>query len=1379
MRRALRRLGTALKRRAAPRAASPDPSTHVRLTDVLETLDDALIVTDPAFTILQWNAAMERLSGLPRASAVGHHAHRLLPLLDALGLPQHLRRALGGEVRFSAEVPGRGGAPTTSIEARCVPLTDDRGRVTGVAAFLTDTTERNRRAVFMRAMETIGRSLTSSLDLNEVLDTIASKAMEVMAAQSALVVSWDGHGREFRVLRAVGRLSAEYASRGYIPSGGGPISRAVLESRTVTTRNIVTDRDVWLTADRRAQIEREGFKAVAAAPLLSKQRVHGALSVHYWTERAFTEEEVHALSLMGEQAALAIDNAHLYAEVTRRADRLRELAEVERVVAGSLDVDVVLQRIAAATARLVGAPVVHLWSAEPGARILELRASAIAPDMPAVAMPSSFAFGDGISGLAAERREVVYVPDARGDPRVRAIEWEREAGLGTVLAVPMVAGDTLIGVLTVRARLGGLAAIEDQALVTSLAARAALAIQNARAYRDAVRRASHLGALATLSQSITVSLDTAVLMDRIVRTAASMRPGALAATHVYDAETETLRYAGCSSDVLGTLPDERDARGGLPGLVFERRAPVIVEEPLAHPRTLAPEWWRDRPRASYFGVPILVGDSFVGVLDYIVPDGVPDPEEQETLRLLAAQAGIAIRNAALYQAERAEAQRASALAAVAQRITRALELDELLAMIAESATALTGVRFASFWLADEERRTLTVRRTPSVGAPAEFPFDRIDYEKGAVGQVARTRQPLVVDDVFTSDLVLELDWWRSSGFTSFAGYPIMAGDELLAVLALIDDHPVRFSAKTREVIAMFIAQASVAINNARLYREAQRRREVAEALARVGREVTGTLDVERIAYLIARGVVELLDGNGSLVFRYEPEGRTLHAIGSFGDDASAVKGIVLQPGEAAAGRAVAERRIVSTSDILNEPGFHLTPALRARIEARIYRSVLCVPLVARDRVVGALAMGAEAGRAFTREEHAVLQAFADQAALAMENAQLYASARDSLARLRETQAQLLQAGKMSALGQLVSGVAHELNNPLSVIIGYGQLMLHREIPEALRRPVELMVTQGDRMAKIVRNLLYFARQRPPERVPINVHQVIEQTLALRQNQLTLSGITVERHFAEELPTVVGDGQQLQQVFLNLILNAEQAIAAENRGGRIVFRTQVLEQRWVRAEVIDDGPGIPPDVLPRIFEPFFTTKEVGIGTGLGLSVSYGIVEEHGGRLSAESEPGRTLFTLDLPVGVAPPPESRDVVGMPAFSGKGRHALVVEDEPGVAELVVTLLREHEWTVDVASGGRPALERVRRQPYDLVVSDIRMADGGGEEFYRHAITEKPSLAARFVFITGDTANTTAWAFLKAADVTMLEKPFRPEVFLDVVRRVVSGLTASGSRA
>src|SRR5213078_2425153 len=171
----------------------------------------------------------------------------------------------------------------------------------------------------------------------------------------------------------------------------------------------------------------------------------------------------------------------------------------------------------------------------------------------------------------------------------------------------------------------------------------------------------------------------------------------------------------------------------------------------------------------------------------------------------------------------------------------------------------------------------------------------------------------------------------------------------------------------------------------------------------------------------------------------------------------------------------------------------------------------------KSDVMGALGIAYAAPREFARRDIALLQAFADQAALALENARLYASVRDNLERLRATQTQLVQAAKMSALGQLVSGVAHELNNPLSVIIGYGQLLLSRDVPATLKRPLELMVSQGDRMAKIVRNLLYFARQRPPERAAVDVRQVMEQTLALRLNHLTLSGILVERDFAGALP----------------------------------------------------------------------------------------------------------------------------------------------------------------------------------------------------------------------------------------------------------------------
>jgi CheY-like chemotaxis protein len=352
----------------------------------------------------------------------------------------------------------------------------------------------------------------------------------------------------------------------------------------------------------------------------------------------------------------------------------------------------------------------------------------------------------------------------------------------------------------------------------------------------------------------------------------------------------------------------------------------------------------------------------------------------------------------------------------------------------------------------------------------------------------------------------------------------------------------------------------------------------------------------------------------------------------------------------------------------------------------------------------------------------------------------------------------------------VSGVAHELNNPLSVIIGYGQLLLGREVPAELKRPVELMVSQGERMSKIVRNLLYVARQRPPERTAVDVRQVMERTLALRSNQLALSGIRVHVDFANDVPVTTGDAQQLEQVFLNLILNAEQAILEARTQGAITLRARVrADGATIIADVVDDGPGIPPESLPRVFEPFYTTKTVGSGTGLGLSISYGIVHEHGGRLSVTSEPGATVFTVELPV--VAPAEPAPAAAHSVADGAGKAALVVEDEAPVRDLVVTLLAHRGWRVDVASGGRAALEHLRGRPYDLVISDMRMPDGDGEELYRRAVAHAPDYRGRFIFITGDTAGGRAWDFLDDAETPVVEKPFQPAALEHAVYRVVTG--------
>ena len=1344
-------------------------------TSLIEGLDEGVGVVDSRLAVVAWNAAMERLSGTPRDAALGLPAAPALEFLRDPCLPEHLARALAGEVVAAPD--SRAEAPReTWLAARYMPWRDASGAVLGAVVRLADVTEARRRAAYLRALEAIGQSLSSSLDLSHVLDTIVHRALELMGAESALVVSWDGESPEFSVMRHAGRLTAGYAATGLIPAGGGPISRAVREGRTIATPDILTDEQTWLSPERRAQIEREGFKAVVAAPLRSKGRIHGALVVHYWAARTFREQDVAVLTLLAEHAALAIDNARVYADATRHAERLRELAEVEQLVSESLEVEDVLQRITLAAARLLAAPVVQLWTADVAAKTLRLQASTVEPGAEDPRLPHRITFGEGVAGRVAEAQAPVYVADVASEPQALLADWARRSGIGHMLSVPILAGENLLGVLAVRTRSADVADAESRALVTSLAARAAVAIQNARLYADAVDRGARLRTLVEVTQSITASLDSTDVMERIVRAAAAIVPGACAALHLVDEEEGTLRAAALSGAEWSGMPLERPLGAGLPGLVAELRRPVLVTEPEHHPRTLVREWWRSRPGSTYYGLPVAVGDTLVGVLDHVLPEGVPGEEEQEALRLLAAQAGVIIRNARLYQAERGQAARIRALAAINHRISGTLDLDDLLRTISASAAQLLGARFVSFWLADDTRRTLTFVGGSDEALTADFPIATATYDHGAVGWVARHREPLVVDDIFADGRMLDPDWWTRWNMRAFVGYPVMAGQDLAAVLVFIHSEPIEVTGDTADIIEMFAAQAGVAVQNARLLREAQRRRDVAEIQARLARDLAGTLDLARVAERVAHGSVDVLKVQSSAVFRHDSETGTLHAIAAIGPEAGAVRGLVLRAGEGVAGRAVEERRPVVATDAPDDARFVMAPDLRQRLRAHDIGVVAVVPLLTRDRVVGALSVGDAPGRDFTPDDVQTLQAFADQAALAFENARLYESARDSLARLRETQMQLVQAAKMSALGQLVSGVAHELNNPLSVIIGYGQLLLGKDLAPPVRRPIELMVAQGDRMAKIVRNLLYFARQRPPERAAVDLHEVIDRTLALRHHQLTVSGISVTKTFAPALPHITGDGQQLEQVFLNLLLNAEQAILEARPAGRIVLRTSLrADAGAVVAEVVDDGPGIPADVTPRVFEPFFTTKTVGMGTGLGLSVSYGIVEQHGGRLSFRSRPGETVFTVELPVTAPADPARKAPTARVALSGTGRTALVVEDEPQVLDLVVTLLGDSGWRVDVARNGREGLDRVRALRYDLVVSDVRMPDGDGPELFRGAVAHDPELARRFVFITGDTANPGVWEFLKGVDVPVIEKPFPPVVFEEAVYRVVTGLSAA----
>jgi two-component system NtrC family sensor kinase len=368
---------------------------------------------------------------------------------------------------------------------------------------------------------------------------------------------------------------------------------------------------------------------------------------------------------------------------------------------------------------------------------------------------------------------------------------------------------------------------------------------------------------------------------------------------------------------------------------------------------------------------------------------------------------------------------------------------------------------------------------------------------------------------------------------------------------------------------------------------------------------------------------------------------------------------------------------------------------------------------------------------------------------------------------------LLQAEKMAALGQTISGVAHELNNPLATILSWAERLAERPLDDASRRGVDIILGEAERAARIVRNLLTFARKRQSTRAMIDVNQVVSQTLALRAYEQRLNNITAVTALATGLPHVFADAHQIQQVLLNLMINAEQAMLSANGRGSLVVRTwHDPEHDLVSLEVSDDGPGVPADVKTKIFDPFFTTKEVGKGTGLGLTVAYAIVQEHGGRIRVDCRPGLgASFVVELPVtGVeaAPRPLRTPAPSMEAV--RGATVLIVEDERALAAAVAEALSDAGLKVDKAADGEEALARVRQQTYDVVICDLKMPRVDGMTLYRAIAAATPALARRVIFVTGDVAGTDAERFLEDTGCRWLAKPFRLADLLRAVRETLA---------
>jgi signal transduction histidine kinase len=545
--------------------------------------------------------------------------------------------------------------------------------------------------------------------------------------------------------------------------------------------------------------------------------------------------------------------------------------------------------------------------------------------------------------------------------------------------------------------------------------------------------------------------------------------------------------------------------------------------------------------------------------------------------------------------------------------------------------------------------------------------------------------------------------------------------------------------------------------------EIRRRNRELLVLNAIGQTLNQPLALDEMLDRALRQVVGLFGADQGAVYLLAAETQIVSRAAAFGMHSEYARHFPPVPFPA----DFLEHIVAVRASVLSQPGLPLPFVFREVQRAEGVRASQMLVLWSRSQPIGLLSLGHRSSKQFAPDELNLLATVGNQIAVAVEKLQLYEETRAAYENLSRTQEQLLQSEKMAAVGQLISGVAHELNNPLTAILGYGQLLASGQTLSAQGAEyVEKIHKQAQRTHRIVHNLLSFARQHKPERLPVQLNQILEDTLALREYDLRANNIAVHREFAEDLPQISADAHQLQQVFLNILNNAVDAVLESAHAGELWLRTSLdAGANRLVVECIDNGRGVKDPA--KVFDPFYTTKPVGKGTGLGLSICYGIVSEHGGEISVRNvTPRGACFTIQIPVSTAPDIRPRAHRALAEFQSSNR-ILLIDGEEAVLDIEREILKPRYRGVYAV---RTALEAVRlldAEPFDLIVSEWR-ANGVfvGQEFYDWIRRFHPELANRVIFTLSGTSTMEGVSLEMQRTCLFLRKPFPADELLAVVR-------------
>ena len=548
--------------------------------------------------------------------------------------------------------------------------------------------------------------------------------------------------------------------------------------------------------------------------------------------------------------------------------------------------------------------------------------------------------------------------------------------------------------------------------------------------------------------------------------------------------------------------------------------------------------------------------------------------------------------------------------------------------------------------------------------------------------------------------------------------------------------------------------------------EIRRRNRELESLNAIAVLASQSFDLDEIINVALRQLVEIFSADTASIYLLEPERHILRRAAAFGHRSEI--GTSLQTCELP--ERFLTHLVTSRIELLTHRNVPKLPdKLNELVVAEGLQSWIWVVMWSAEKMVGVLGVNSRTEDSFNERDESLMIALGRQLATSVEKIRLYEETSKAYDHLRRTQEQLLQSEKMSAVGQLISGVAHELNNPLTAILGYAQLLEGEQLTDHQKEFVGKMYKQAQRTHRVVQNLLSFARQRKPAKMPVDLRRIVDDTIALREYDLNLHNVVIQRHYDETLPAVVADPHQLEQVFLNITNNAVDAMLEHSKGGRLNV-TVTQHGGTIMLEFHDSGPGI--KEVNRIFDPFYTTKGVGKGTGLGLSICYGIIKEHGGDIRAYNHPaGGAVVQIVLPVAAtamdAPKQEQPRGRAVPL---QGR-VLLVDDEEAVLEFEREVLMGAGAEVVCLNSGEAAIDRLGKEQFDAILVDSSMPGAlNGIDVYKWLEEHKPESKASVIVVFSSLADSDLRQYVDANSIRHIVKPFEVSDLIAITGRVIA---------